>query len=588
MGTWKRRFLASVLAATASLVLGTVNTAVAQPEGAIVDKTSNPVAGTFLVTYKPDTTARASSQQAAQSLTERFGGTVDAVLSKTMSGFVVTGLSGKQARRMAADPRVAEVRQSGTARIGTSSLGPGGTQKDPQNWGIDRIDQRDRPLDRSYTYPNDGAGVTAYIVDTGINYTHNEFGGRAKAGVDFINANDGGKDCNGHGSHVAGIVGGSTRGVAKKADLVSVRILKCDGYGQDTDVNKAAEWIAQNAKKPAVVNMSIYTDDPDVAVSAIRGSINSGVQWALINGNNGGNVCSYGPGGQMTEGVTTGSTTSGDGKRSDSNYGTCMDVWAPGDSINSAWINGNSSYNTIGGTSMAAPHVAGAMALRLHDAPSSTPAELEKWVVDNASQGKLSGIGSSPNKLLYIPNTGTPPDGPVARFTASCPSNGLKCSFDGSTSSGTISSYKWAFGDNTADGDGKTVDHTYGTKGTYTVKLTVTDNTGKSNTAEQQVNVGGSGGGQPPTASFTVNCQSSANCAFDGTGSRDPDGQIASHAWDFGDGTTGNGATTRHTYPAKSATYTAKLTVTDNSGNSATSQRSVQCWGFGSGQAFCF
>ncbi|WP_433005377.1 S8 family serine peptidase [Kribbella sp. CA-294648] len=393
----------AVTAATAS-----AGSAAPEPEGHVVSVAEKPVAGTYLVTLAPNRQAvatAAATEKAASALANRYDGRLGTVLTKTMRGFVVRDLSEQQARRLAAHPDVAEVRQSGTARIGTAN-GPGGTQSNPQNWGLDRIDQRDRPLDSKYTYPNDGAGVTAYIVDTGIRYSHQEFEGRAKLGVDLFATPNGGNDCHNHGTHVAGIVAGSTRGVAKKANLVSVRVLGCDGQGEDIVVAEAAEWLAKNAVKPAVANLSVYTGDPDIAVNAIRGSIAAGVQWSLITGNNGGNACNYGPGGQMTEALTVANATSSDTRASDSNAGSCMDLWAPGSGISSAFRGSDSAYGNLSGTSMAAPHVAGAMALRLHDAPSSTPAQLHQWVMDNASTGKMSSIPSgSPNKLLYVPNT---------------------------------------------------------------------------------------------------------------------------------------------------------------------------------------
>ncbi|SFQ20233.1 serine protease [Amycolatopsis arida] len=314
-----------------------------------------------------------------------------------------------------------------------------------------------------------------------------------------------GNDCNNHGTHVSGIVGGETRGVAKAVDLVSVRVLGCDGFGKDVDVIEAAEWITKNAEKPAVANLSVYTDDPDIAAEAISNSISSGIQWSLITGNNGRDACDHGPGGQVPSALQVGNSTSNDTRRFDSNHGRCMDLFAPGTDINSAYRSSDSSYGTLSGTSMAAPHVAGAMALRLHDAPSSSPAQLHSWVMDNASTGKLSGLsGDTPNKLLYVPNDGSqPPGDPVAQFTASCSDDSLTCTFDGS-------------------------------------------------------------------------------------GSSDPDGGITSYTWDFGDGTTGTGATTRHTYLGHTTNYTATLTVTDNDGNTATTHRTIQCWSFGTNQGFCF
>ncbi|TQJ02634.1 subtilisin family serine protease [Amycolatopsis cihanbeyliensis] len=593
MRKWKSRALASTLAVAASAGLAmtqAVTATAAQPEEPVVSNADRPVEGTYLVTLAANSQAArsaAGTERATHALVEEYGGTLDAVLTATMRGYVVEHLPERQARRLAADPGVAEVRQSGRAGIG----GPGGTQQNPRNWGLDRIDQRDRPMDDSYTYPNDGEGTTVYIVDTGIRYSHQEFGGRASFGVDLDADPNGGEDCNNHGTHVSGIVGGETRGVAKAVDLVSVRVLGCDGYGEDVDVVKAAEWITKNAEQPAVANLSVYTGDPDIAVNAIRNSISSGVQWSLITGNNGGDACDYGPGGQVPSALQVGNSTSNDTRRFDSNAGRCMDLFAPGTNIDSAFRGSDSSYGTLSGTSMAAPHVAGAMALRLHDAPGSSSAQLHSWIMDNASTGKLSGLsGDTPNKLLYVPNDGSqPPGDPTAEFTASCPDESLTCTFDAANSSdpdGSISSYAWDFGDGTT-GDGRTPEHTYAEKGTYSVELTVTDDEGNTDTATRQVRVGEPGGGQEPAASFTVNCQS-LDCAFDATASTDPDGTITTYAWNFGDGTTGNGTTTTHTYPSQTDTYTATLTVTDNNGNTATTNRTIQCWAFGTSQGFCF
>ncbi|MBB5935538.1 PKD domain-containing protein [Streptomyces zagrosensis] len=587
----RRGVLATVLAIVAGAGLGLTQPAAADtttPQASVVSVAEHPVAGTYLVTLAGNSAVAKSADatvRAAHELTDRYGGQLKTTLTATMRGFVVEDLSTRQANKLAAHPDVAEVRQSGRAGIG----GPGGTQQNPPNWGLDRIDQRDRPLDNAYTYPNDGAGVNIYVVDTGIRYSHQEFEGRAKFGVDLYARPNQGEDCHNHGTHVSGIAAGKTRGVAKKANLVSVRVLGCDGQGEDVDVVEAAEWITKNAVKPAVVNLSVYTGDRDIAASAIQGSVRSGVQWSLITGNNGGDACAHGPGGQVPEALQVGNSTSSDSRASDSNAGRCMDLFAPGSNINSAYRGSDSAYGTLSGTSMAAPHVAGAMALRLHDSPNSAPAALHTWVMDNASSGKMSGLpAGTPDKLLHLPRS-APPGEPVARFHASCPTGSLTCTLDGSASSaenGDIATYAWSFGDG-ENGDGKVAQHAYAQRGTYTVRLTVTDAQGRSGSTEQPVRVGDTSGGQPPTASLTVDCGTSLSCAFDGTGSSDPDSDITTYTWDFGDGTGGTGASARHTYPARNGTYTVKLAVTDGSGNTDTAQQSVRCWAF-TAQGFCF
>lgn len=272
----------------------------------------------------------------------------------------------------------------------------------PATWGIDRIDQRNLPLSNSYTYNATGSGVTAYIIDTGIRFSHNEFGGRAASGYDAV---DGGSadDCNGHGTHVAGTVGGTTYGVAKSVRLVAVRVLNCSGSGSTSGVIAGINWVTSNhaAGAPAVANMSLGGSISTSLDSAVNNSINDGVTYAIAAGNSNRNACNYSPA-RVANAITVGATTSSDARASYSNYGSCLDLFAPGSSITSSWYTSNTATNTISGTSMATPHVAGVAALYLQGSPSASPATVRNALVNNATTGKVTNPGTnSPNRLLF-------------------------------------------------------------------------------------------------------------------------------------------------------------------------------------------
>jgi subtilisin family serine protease len=284
----------------------------------------------------------------------------------------------------------------------------------PATWGLDRIDQRNRPLSNSYTYNATGAGVTAYIIDTGIRFSHTQFGGRAVTGFDSV---DGGSadDCNGHGTHVAGTVGGSVHGVAKGVRLVGVRVLNCQGSGTNSGVIAGVDWVSGNhaAGQPAIANMSLGGGANTALDSAVNNSIADGVSYAVAAGNSNANACNSSPS-RVAAAMTVGSTTSSDARSSFSNFGTCLDVFAPGSSITSTWHTSNTATNTISGTSMASPHVAGVAALYLQGSPSASPATVRNAIVNSATPGVLSGVGSgSPNLLLYsLFGTAPPPPPP--------------------------------------------------------------------------------------------------------------------------------------------------------------------------------
>ena len=353
--------------------------------------TAQEIEGQYIVVLK-DQASNAESE-VTKGKVRREGGRVQHEYSRALKGFSAK-LDRQALAEVRKDPNVASVEQD---RVITLSA----TQS-PATWGLDRIDQRALPLSNSYTYNYTGAGVTAYIIDTGIRFSHSQFGGRAVTGFDAV---DGGSadDCNGHGTHVAGTVGGSTHGVAKGVRLVGVRVLNCSGSGSNSGVIAGIDWVTGNhaAGTPAVANMSLGGGASSAIDQAVRNSIADGVTYAIAAGNSNANACNSSPA-RTAEAITVGSTTSSDARSSFSNYGTCLDVFAPGSSITSAWHTSDTATNTISGTSMAAPHVAGVAALALHETPTASAQAVRDRIVNSATTGVVGSPGSgSPNRLLY-------------------------------------------------------------------------------------------------------------------------------------------------------------------------------------------
>ncbi|TMR07337.1 S8 family peptidase [Actinomadura soli] len=364
------------------------------------------VDGQYIVALKGATSlapgADAPVAAEANDLARRYGGSVQGVFSAVLRGFAAD-MSAAQARRLAADPAVRYVQKSVMVRTAG-----GGTQPNPPSWGTDRVDGKQ---DRVYTYPGAGTGVSVYVLDTGVRISHRTFEGRAVDGYDFVDRDTTAQDCHGHGTHVAGTVGGKEYGVAKDAKIVAVRVLDCDGYSPDRLAIQGLEWVAKNAQKPAVGNMSIASDppapEPEAFREATRGAIRAGIQFAIAAGNDSRNGCDA-PG-DVPEAVTLGSTDEGDWVSFFSNYGRCLDLFAPGGDIVSADNGSDTGSTVLGGTSMATPHAAGALAIYLEKHPNATPLEARNAVVNAAQRGVISNPGTgSPNLLLNVTALGTP------------------------------------------------------------------------------------------------------------------------------------------------------------------------------------
>ncbi|CAL9561257.1 S8 family peptidase [Streptomyces sp. enrichment culture] len=404
----KRRSIVGVGSVAAAALTGGLLSALpahaAEPAvGAIAHADApNAVQDSYIVTLKSGTDA-ASTQ--GKGVARKHGAEVEHTFREALNGYTVEA-SEAEAARLAADPSVALVEQN---RTFTTQA----TQTNPPSWGLDRIDQTALPLSGSYTYDDTaGQGVTAYIIDTGVRISHSDFGGRARNGYDAVDGDNVSQDGNGHGTHVAGTVAGSAHGVAKKASIVGVRVLDNNGSGTTAGVIEGVDWVADNAVLPAVANMSLGGGASTSLDTAVRNAIAAGVTFAVAAGNE--STTATGSPARVSEAITVGATTSTDARASYSNYGSNLDIFAPGSSITSAWHTGDSATNTISGTSMATPHVAGAAALYLADNRSATPAQVASALINSSVPGAVTGPGTgSPNRLLYTGGNGgtTPPPG---------------------------------------------------------------------------------------------------------------------------------------------------------------------------------
>ncbi len=473
-----------------------------------VETPARPIPGQYIVVLDEDRVIRAAVKGEAEAIAKAHGGSLLHIYEDALRGFTAR-MSPAAAAALSRNPNVRYIEQDSVMEVVETQ--PGAT------WGLDRIDQHDLPLGGTYTYNTPAMNVSVYIIDTGIRSTHTEFSGRVSAtGYTAIGDGNGTNDCNGHGTHVAGTVGGNVYGVAKGVTLHAVRVLGCSGSGSTSGVIAGVNWVTANRVVPAVANMSLGGGASTALDDAVRNSVAAGVTYAIAAGNSNTNACNSSPA-RVSQALTVGSSTSTDARSSFSNYGTCVDVFAPGSSIRAAWPSNDSTTNVLSGTSMASPHVAGAAALYLSENPLALPAAVHAAIADNATVNRLSNVGAgSPNRLLYsVFGSSGPVDAPpVANFTFVC--SGLTCTFNGTSSTDDhgINSHAWDFGDGQT-GSGSVIEHAYSSAGTFTARLTVTDTAGQGNTESQSVTVSGGGGSGPCT-----NCEEYAG-TLSGTGDTD-------------------------------------------------------------------
>ncbi len=395
--TWILLAVFAVGAAAAFLTPSTI-----QGHKSKLRKAPQSIPNRYIVVLNPTAlrSEQETSERSAGRLASRYGGAVDKVFNHAFQGFSAE-MTPEAAEEMSNDPGVLFVEQD-------SYISVNSTQTNAP-WGLDRVDQRSVPLNNTYSYASTGSGVHVYVIDTGIRASHVDFQGRATADYDSMYDGQNGNDCHGHGTHVAATVGGNNYGVAKGVRLHGIRVIGCNGIGTVSTAVEGIDWVTANHVSPAVANMSMGSNASPLMDFAVQGSIDAGVTYVVAAGNANSDACQVSPA-RLGSAITVGASDQTDVRAAFSNYGSCVDLFAPGVGITSAWSWNDTATLTANGTSMASPHVTGAVALHLENEPDATPAQAAAALMGDATSGTMGTMSDgSPNLMLF-----TAPNGPTA------------------------------------------------------------------------------------------------------------------------------------------------------------------------------